>query len=273
MKKLYAVASITLALFLALTISAWGATVSLEFMFSNLSLTLNSATNSLRPNPTTLNGSAFVCGYAGSPMEDIRPGNFSYDQYNPYNSYQGGPWLEEMTTWGLYDNSTNNIDFYGKVILNCPPDPFQGLRYSSVEGSVVTLFKNITFNINQAGSYQTHITGDYSYTFSLDNSDDNEFGSISYRSASLIYGIPGQAWPYDITMQSWTGTGHVDFDFGTDLYLYPGSLPVELGVTIGLGGQGPWVPCPIPGSIFLFSTGILGLVGWRYQASKRRIAN
>ena len=124
MKKGSLAVLISAALILALTISAWGATAGFELTFSNLSIHLNSSSTSLVPSG--VHGYAQVAGWAGSPMEEV-PDYLKqpfYGTYNVSSSYHGGPWLQEMTTSGVYDPSSNSANTFVKIVSNAPgPGP------------------------------------------------------------------------------------------------------------------------------------------------------
>lgn len=271
MKKNGVASFITLALLLTLSLSAWGATAGFELTFSNLAIRLNNDTISLVPSG--VKGYAQIFGGARYPTEAV-PAYLEqrfYGTYNLNSSYHGGPWLEEMTASGVYDPITNSANTHAKIVSNAPYPSFE----RSYVGQVANITYDLDFNSPENGWYQTHISGDYSYTISLDNSGPNTFAELNWSPMLLLglyppYSIQPDYGIYDIFADKNPGThsGHLDLDVGPEIYLFAGnSMKIFMCTDLATQNWGP-APAPvvpIPSSSVLFSTGIFGLAGWRYK--------
>lgn len=271
---------IVMVLVMAGSVCAWCATAGFELTVSDFSIRLNSEGTSLVP--IDVNGNAQVNGVAGSPREQV-PAYLAQKRYGTYNlssSYHGGPWLQEMTTSGVYDPITNSANIYDKIVSNAPgPGPDNIPLWGSERAFVVQWAGsdfNLTFSSPQDGWYQTHITADYSYTGSLDNSGPNTFAELNWA-PELVIGINP---PYSIYPNNFfitdifenrdleTHTGHLDLDIGPEVYLFAGdSLGVNIFADIFTQSWGPTPSSvvPLPSPILLFSTGILWMAGWRFK--------
>jgi hypothetical protein len=260
--------------------SAWGATASFELSFSNLTLRLNSSVGTLVPS--SVSGYAQAAGWAGSPMEEV-PAYLKQPFYGTYNlssSYHGGPWLQEMTTSGVYDPISNSANTSVKIVSNAPcPGPENAYYWGNESGFVnqgAWSVYYLNFTSPQDALYQTRITADYTYTVTLDNSGPNTFGELDWV-PELFIGLNPPYWiqpNYDITdifadKSPGTYSGHLDLDVGPGVYLFAGnSMKVTLDTSVCTWNWGP-MPAPpsvpIPSSAILLSTGIFGLAGWRYR--------
>jgi hypothetical protein len=279
-KRIVLTTIIALAFVMAGNISAWGASAGFEMSFRNLALRLNSSTSILLPS--SVSGYAQVAGWAGSPVEEV-PAYLKQPFYGTYNlssSYQGGTWLKEMTTSGVYDPGANNANTYVKIVSNAPCPGPENINYWGNERGFVNQGAWSVYYLNftspQDALYQTHITADYTYTVTLDNSGPNTFGELDWA-PELFIGLNPPYWiqpNYDITdifVDKSPGThyGHLDLDVGPEVYLFAGNnMKVTLDTSVCTWNWGPMPappPVPIPSSAILLSTGIFGLAGWGYK--------
>jgi hypothetical protein len=267
------------ALVLALSVSAWGATAGFELTFSNLSVLLNRGSTSLVPNSVT--GYAQIAGWAGSPMEQV-PDYLKQPRWGTYtltSSYHGGPWLQEMTTAGVYDPSTHSAETSAKIVSNAPCPSPENVKYWGSERGFVNQgawsVYNLKFNSPEVGWYQAHVTADYSYTITLDNSGSNRFGELDWA-PELFFRLMAPYWVqpnYGITdiftaMTPGTYNGHLDLDIGPEIYLFAGDgmqITMDTSVCTWNWGPTPTPVVPLPSSLLLLSSGILGLAGWRLK--------
>ncbi len=215
-------------------------------------------------------------------MEEV-PAYLKQPQWGTYSlasSYHGGPWLQEMTTSGIYDPISNSANTSAKIVSNAPsPGPENTYYWGNERGFVnqgAWSVYYLNFHSPQEGWYQTHVAADYTYTVSLDNSGPNTFGELDWV-PELFIGLTPPYWiqpNYDINdifadKSPGTHSGHLDLDVGLGVYLFAdNSMKVTLDTSVCTWNWGP-MPAPpsvpIPSSVILLSTGIFGLAGWRYK--------
>lgn len=104
--------------------------------------------------------------------------------YNLNSIYYGGPWLQEMTTSGVYVPGSNSVKAYAKIVSNVPcPGPENAYYWGNERGFVnqgAWSVYYLSFTSPQDAMYQTHITADYTYKVTLDNYGPNTFGELDW---------------------------------------------------------------------------------------------
>lgn len=275
MKKIGA-GCMTLALVLVFSASAWGATAGFELALSNLSVRLNGDGTFLVPS--SVNGYAQIAGWAGCPLERV-PDYLTQPQWGTHNlssSYSGGPWLQEMSTSGVYNPITNSASTSAKIVCTAPFSGPENVSYwgnerSFVEQGAWSIFY-LNFSSLHDGWYQAHVSADYTYTVTLDNSGPNTFGELNWA-PDLVIGLHPPYWiepNYDITeifadKTPGTHSGHLDLDIGPEVYLFAGNIMGVVMATDLTTQNWGRLAVPIPASIFLLGSGLLGLAGRKLQ--------
>jgi hypothetical protein len=184
-----------------------------------------------------------------------------------------------MSTWGVYNPGTNSANTYAMIAASAPNPSRENVQMwgqtrGFVEQSALSVY-HLNFTSPRDGWYQTHITADYTYTITLDQSGSpNIFGELNWFPKLSIFLTP----PYsnfwsppncDITdifadLSPGTHTGYLDVDDGPAVYLFAGdNMDVTMATEIAAQNWGLSAAGPIPASFTLFSIGILGLAGLR----------
>jgi len=226
--------------------------------------------------PVATSSVAMVSGEAYYPQEGLGGGIYK-TMTGPgtlLNSSTGGPWLNYLETRVVTTDSPYKVENH--FVGTAPRDSGPGsMTFGGTLGEESISQTILAFSVPVTGTYTLTLQDDYSYRYQMANTSGNRFDAVGWKLDVMLDLDPPYSFAefakkifehnyneYLPIIDSGLQTGTVTFSLTLE-NLEAGDYTLAYNTYAQQGGGSSTVP--LPGSILLLGSGLLGLVGWRIR--------